>query len=647
MEGAARFYPDGRPRGVRAKKTDEEKKLETDIDALDLKIGGQRLVTEEISGRLGQTSEGVHVPPVKVERTETFPSASAEARLQTILSARNQIATVNAVDASDIDMRWDDGETVLTTQERYLINFGNKLGITVVFVKASKPIKTNGAQQDGVVFINSAMANNPASMWAIAVHETIHALAKTSPQRFNNLLKLLRSKAPRALRIQSDRWFRLRAIQIETQAPVAAATKLFDELAVGEDAENQVKQFLWFVRNGTGKDLDNLRANLPATLANALNNQGLFESNEEQSAAVVKRFKALVRSVKAAAKPTEQTLAEEEVAGVATMLMDAAFFSFVDENGKPDYDKLERLAEGPRASRTLAGITSVIQDIMTVLKVPLALRGMNSAQVNAVRRLADGKLEELANPKRREMVASLFAKSLLQMMEVRKGKVDLVDGLDAKPLTQAEINNEIPPLDDSDEDGGVGPRRPTKPRKPTRGKGKGKGGTSKKPTSTPSKEPIDEDEEDRTDVADPNDAEDQEIVNDEPWMDEEPQEPRSVPEKPKQPKAKKEKPTVNFDTANGFKPTLFRNKNGQTEPILMSEKDVIDFYGFTEIELGFVAGEVAKNGEQGYEEFEVAAMLRYAQKPDAIARRKEAGFEPFVMPAGKVAKAKPAGKPAA
>ena len=653
LESAARFYPDGRPRGVRAKKTDAEKKLEEDIRDLDLKIGGQRLVVEDVSRRLGQTSEGVHIPPTKVERTETFPSASAEARLQTILSARNQIAIENAVDAENVNMRWDDGETVLTTPERNLIEFGNKLGVTVVFVSSTKPIRTNGAQKDGVVFINSNLVSTPAAMWAIAVHETVHAIADIHPERFNNLLRLLRKRAPRALRIQSDRWFKLRKEQIKKKAPVAAANKLIKDLIAeeSETAANQLKQFLWFVRNGTGEDLDILRANLPANLAKLLDDQGLFASTEEQSDEVVKRWKTTIRSVKAADKPSQQTLAEEEVAGVATMLMDAAFFSFVDENGKPDYDKLERLADGPRASKTLAGITSVIQDIMSVLRVPLALRGMSAAQVNAVRRLADGKLAELANPKRREMVASLFAQSLLQMMEIRKGKIG-VEGVNAKPLNQTQINNEIPPLDDGTDDGGIGPKRPVRPRKPTGGKGKdAKGGVVKKPTSTkaPPKEPIDEEEEDKTDVADPDEA-DQEVVNDEPWMDDvEEQEPIARPEKPKKTKAKKEKPTVNFDTANGFKPTLVKNnKNGQTEPTLMSQKDVIDFYGFSKVELGFVAQREIKDGQiEGYEEYEVAAMLRYAQTPEAIARRKEAGFEPFVLPAGKVAKAKPAAKPVA
>ena len=554
LEGASRFYPDGRPRGVRSKKTDAEKKLEEDIKALDLKIGAQRLVTEEISGRLGQTSEGVHIPPQNVEQTETFPSASAEVRLQTILSARNQIAAENAVDATDIEMRWDDGETVVTTQERYLIEFGNKLGVTVVFVKANRPIRTNGAQKDGVVFVNSALSNNPASMWAVAIHETIHAIAKTSPERFNDLLRLLRAKAPRALRIQSNRWFRLRAEQIKKKAPVAAASKLVDEL-IAEEAdivspESQLRQFLWFVRNGTGEDLDILRSNLPANLADALNKQGLFESTTEQAAGISKRWKSLISAMKAADKPSQQTLAEEEVAGVATMLMDSAFFSFVDENGKPDYDKLERLSNTPRASKTLAGITSVVFDIITALGIPMKSRWINQAQADAARKLADGKLAELASPKRREMIASLFAKSLLQMMEIRKGNVDVGD-LKAKPLTQTQINDEIPPLDDSAEDGGIGPKRPVRPRKPTGGKGK-----DVKPT--PAKKPAKVSAEEPTDVADeevdeePAPAEEEDQVSDEPWMDTE--EENQPEEKPKKTKAES-KPTKKSG-APDFKPTV-------------------------------------------------------------------------------------------
>lgn len=427
----------------RRPKTAEEKALEEQISAIDLKIGSLQMKINEFAQEAGQVIEDQINPPVDVRPNEAFPTASMAERQQTIINGRRQIAELNGLDPQDVRMRFDDGNTTLTANERRAVDFGKKFGVTVVIVSADTPIATRGAHSNGVVFLNSNLLNNPAALFAVAMHETFHAIARQSPEIWKNLYATIKSKAPKAMREIAKTYFNKRQAQIEVSAVRSAALEIFHD----ETNEAQRDTLLWLIRNGEGEAISRLRGAIPSQIADALNEQTLFDVDPTAREEVMKRFNDLTGKYRRRGElPTLEELQEEEVSNMAELLLDStSFYAVMDERGNFDPAKLEKLAATRTGARAMAGLASIAYDLLTAVGVPAKLRGMNKAQAERMRKFTGADPRELSNPATRRAIARLLGETLSEVMKARTGRTE-IDGVEAAPMSREQMNREIPSL---------------------------------------------------------------------------------------------------------------------------------------------------------------------------------------------------------
>ena len=427
----------------RRPKTAEESALDEQIKAIDLKIGSLQMRINEFAQEAGQVIEDQLNPPVDVKPNQAFPTASMSERQQTIINGRKQIASLNGLDPQDVRMRYDDGNTALTANEKRAVDFGKKFGVTVVMVSADTPIATRGAHSNGVVFLNSNLLDSPAALFSVAMHETFHAIARQSPEIWKNLYTTIKSKAPKAMREIAKIYFGKRQAQIEVSSARSAALEIFND----EENEAQRDAMLWLIRNGEGDALGRLRGALPSQIAEALNEQTLFDVDASSREAVAKRFEDLTAKYKRRAElPTLEELQEEEVSNMAELLLDStSFYAVMDEKGNFDSSKLEKLAATRTGARAMAGLASIAYDLLDAVGVPAKLRGMNKAQAERMRKFTGADPRELSNPATRRAIARLLGETLSEVMKARTGRTE-IDGLEARPMSREQMNRDIPSL---------------------------------------------------------------------------------------------------------------------------------------------------------------------------------------------------------
>ena len=448
LEEAWLTKPKGKKPAQRRKKrlpmTEAEQKIVNEIADIETKMNALDTDHARILEQRGVVAQTMPEPDA-VDATSTFPNQDVSKKRRAIETARQQIAEANGLDLEEVKMRYSDGNTVLTNREKRFVNFGKKLGITVVFIQTPKASRTAGAYKEGIVFLSAQDINRPSAMFAIALHETIHHIAKTSPETFVSLYKQLNRKMPRALRELRKTYM----ANLEGQNRMAAVRRA-GLVMLNSENETERDAILWILRNDESEDAALLRANMPEQLMAALDSQdlsSLVDPTGDDTSSYRQVFRRRMASAQRISLP-EAKLMEEEVANLAEMLMDGAFVAVVDESGKIDTDELRRIADTKPAIGVLAKIASGIMDAFEAIPgVTKKARGMNDEQLRVLRRFADSPAE-LGNPRQRHAAQQLIARALVQMMDAKRGKIAMGD-IDANPMTADDVSARIPALDQS------------------------------------------------------------------------------------------------------------------------------------------------------------------------------------------------------
>lgn len=432
-------------RGQRTKKrkppTEREKQVAQRLEEITAQLKELDGQVQEIAGRRGIVSEAI-LEPVGVKETDSFPGVTADKRLEQIVKGRREIAEMNGIGADELKIRYEDGKTRLTPAEKRLSAFGRKLGVTVVFARGPKGLRTRGAYTSGVVFIRQSDATSPQAYFSVALHEAMHHLANTDKEYFTNLYNMLRRKAPRALRQMSTVYRAKLEAQKNLAAPRNAALQIMSE--TGPDADRRKTALMWLIRNDRGPDFATIRENPGATLAEMIDSYRPAEgranapTDTDEVRAAFADLTRRARQVNLSVRSTQ----EEEVANLAEMLMDTAFVSAVDEDGKIDLTRIRQIADTPRAVSLFGRLSEMITDVADAIGVAKKDRGLNEAQAAKLREFM-AKPEELADAKVRRAVQQLVAKSLTHMMDMRRGKVD-TEVAKANPMSDARAAEEIP-----------------------------------------------------------------------------------------------------------------------------------------------------------------------------------------------------------
>lgn len=432
-------------KGKRTKKrkppTPREKEVVARLEEITKELATVDEQVREIAERRGIVSEAV-LEPEGVKETDSFPGTTPDSRLDQIVLGRRQIAEANGVPVTEIEVRYEDGKTKLTPQEKRMSAFGKKLGVTVVFTRGPKGLRTRGLYVKGVVFIRQSDVGSPQAYFSVAVHEAVHHLAATDSEYFTNLYNMLRRKAPRALR-EMSRVYRAKAeSQKNLAAPRNAALQIMSE--TGPEANARKDALMWLIRFGTDPDFAVLRENPGATLAEMIDSYAAIEGRADAPTGtdeVRGLFADLVRRAKQVNLSVRATQ-EEEIANLAEMLMDTAFVAAVDEEGKIDLARIREIADTPRAVGLFGRMAEMIGDVADAIGVNKKDRALNEAQAKRLREFM-AKPEELSNPKVRTAVQKLVAQSLTHMMDMRRGKVN-TEVAPAKPMSEARAAEEIP-----------------------------------------------------------------------------------------------------------------------------------------------------------------------------------------------------------
>jgi hypothetical protein len=432
-------------KGKRTKKrkppTPREKEVVARLEEITKELATVDEQVREIAERRGIVSEAV-LEPEGVKETDSFPGTTPDSRLDQIVLGRRQIAEANGVPVTEIEVRYEDGKTKLTPQEKRMSAFGKKLGVTVVFTRGPKGLRTRGLYVKGVVFIRQSDVGSPQAYFSVAVHEAVHHLAATDSEYFTNLYNMLRRKAPRALR-EMSRVYRAKAeSQKNLAAPRNAALQIMSE--TGPEANERKDALMWLIRFGTDPDFAVLRENPGATLAEMIDSYAAIEGRADAPTGtdeVRGLFADLVRRAKQVNLSVRATQ-EEEIANLAEMLMDTAFVAAVDEEGKIDLARIREIADTPRAVGLFGRMAEMIGDVADAIGVNKKDRALNEAQAKRLREFM-AKPEELSNPKVRTAVQKLVAQSLTHMMDMRRGKVD-TEVAPAKPMSEVRAAEEIP-----------------------------------------------------------------------------------------------------------------------------------------------------------------------------------------------------------
>lgn len=434
-------------RGQRTKKrkppTEREKQVAQRLEEITGQLKELDGQVQEIAGRRGIVSEAI-LEPVGVKETDSFPGVTADKRLEQIVKGRREIAEMNGVGADELQIRYEDGKTKLSPAEKRLSAFGRKLGVTVVFARGPKGLRTRGAYTSGVVFIRQSDAASPQAYFSVALHEAMHHLANTDKEYFTNLYNMLRRKAPKALRQMSTVYRAKLEAQKNLAAPRNAALQIMSE--TGPDAERRKTAMMWLIRNDRGPDFATIRENPGATLAEMIDSYRPAEgranapTDTDEVRAAFADLTRRARQVNLSVRSTQ----EEEVANLAEMLMDTAFVSAVDEDGKIDLTRIRQIADTPRAVSLFGRLSEMIMDVADAIGVAKKDRGLNEAQAAKLREFM-AKPEELADAKVRRAVQQLVAKSLTHMMDMRRGKVD-TEVAKANPMSDARAAEEIPAI---------------------------------------------------------------------------------------------------------------------------------------------------------------------------------------------------------
>ena len=434
-------------RGQRTKKrkppTEREKQVAQRLEEITAQLKELDGQVQEIAGRRGIVSEAI-LEPVGVKETDSFPGVTADKRLEQIVKGRREIAEMNGVGADELQIRYEDGKTKLSPAEKRLSAFGRKLGVTVVFARGPKGLRTRGAYTSGVVFIRQSDATSPQAYFSVALHEAMHHLANTDKEYFTNLYNMLRRKAPKALRQMSTVYRAKLEAQKNLAAPRNAALQIMSE--TGPDAERRKTALMWLIRNDRGPDFATIRENPGATLAEMIDSYRPAEgranapTDTDEVRAAFADLTRRARQVNLSVRSTQ----EEEVANLAEMLMDTAFVSAVDEDGKIDLTRIRQIADTPRAVSLFGRLSEMITDVADAIGVAKKDRGLNEAQAAKLREFM-AKPEELADAKVRRAVQQLVAKSLTHMMDMRRGKVD-TEVAKANPMSDARAAEEIPAI---------------------------------------------------------------------------------------------------------------------------------------------------------------------------------------------------------
>ena len=432
-------------KGKRTKKrkppTAREKEVVARLEEITKELATVDEQIREIAERRGIVSEAV-LEPEGVKETDSFPGTTPDSRLDQIVLGRRQIAEANGVPVTEIEVRYEDGKTKLTPQEKRMSAFGKKLGVTVVFTRGPKGLRTRGLYVKGVVFIRQSDVGSPQAYFSVAVHEAVHHLAATDSEYFTNLYNMLRRKAPRALR-EMSRVYRAKAeSQKNLAAPRNAALQIMSE--TGPEANARKDALMWLIRFGTDPDYAVLRENPGATLAEMIDSYAAIEGRADAPTGtdeVRGLFADLVRRAKQVNLSVRATQ-EEEIANLAEMLMDTAFVAAVDEEGKIDLERIRAIADTPRAVGLFGRMAEMIGDVADAIGVNKKERALNEAQAKRLREFM-AKPEELSNPKVRTAVQKLVAQSLTHMMDMRRGKVN-TEVAPAKPMSEARAAEEIP-----------------------------------------------------------------------------------------------------------------------------------------------------------------------------------------------------------
>lgn len=439
-------------RGQRTKKrkppTEREKQVAQRLEEITGQLKELDGQVQEIAGRRGIVSEAI-LEPVGVKETDSFPGVTADKRLEQIVKGRREIAEMNGIGADELKIRYEDGKTRLTPAEKKLSAFGRKLGVTVVFARGPKGLKTRGAYTSGVVFIRQSDVSSPQAYFSVALHEAMHHLANTDKEYFTNLYNMLRRKAPRALRQMSTVYRAKLEAQKNLAAPRNAALQIMSE--TGPDADRRKTALMWLIRNDRGPDFATIRENPGATLAEMIDSYRPAEgranapTDTDEVRATFSDLTRRARQVNLSVRSTQ----EEEVANLAEMLMDTAFVASVDEEGNIDLTKIRQIADTPRAVSLFGRLSEMIVDVADAIGVAKKDRGLNEAQAAKLREFM-AKPEELADAKVRRAVQQLVAKSLTHMMEMRRGKVE-TEVAKPNPMSDARAAEEIPAIAQSPE----------------------------------------------------------------------------------------------------------------------------------------------------------------------------------------------------
>jgi hypothetical protein len=432
-------------RGQRTKKrkppTDREKEVVQRLEEINVRLGELDSEVQDITKRRGIVSE-VILEPVGVKETDSFPGVTADKRLEQIVKGRREIAEMNGIGADELEIRYEDGKTRLIPAEKRLSAFGRKLGVTVVFTKGPRGLRTRGAYTSGVVFIRQSDITSPQAYFSVALHEAMHHLANTDKEYFTNLYNMLRRKAPKALRQMSTVYRAKLEAQKNIAAPRNAALQIMSE--TGPEAERRKTALMWLIRNDRGPDFATIRENPGATLAEMIDSYRPAEgranapTDTDEVRAAFADLTRRARQVNLSVRSTQ----EEEVANLAEMLMDTAFVSAVDEDGKIDLTRIRQIADTPRAVSLFGRLSEMITDVADAIGVAKKDRGLNEAQAAKLREFM-AKPEELADAKVRRAVQQLVAKSLTHMMDLRRGKVE-TEVAKANPMSDARAAEEIP-----------------------------------------------------------------------------------------------------------------------------------------------------------------------------------------------------------
>jgi hypothetical protein len=422
--------------------TDAEQAIVNRMREVEEKIAALEKDQASILEQRGIVSQAMPEPEA-VDATATFPNQDTGRKRRLIEEARQQIADINDIDINDVKMRYADGKTTLTKQEKRFVNFGKKLGITVVFVQTPGNSTMAGAYKNGVVFLSAQDINRPSAMFAIAMHETVHYLHESNPELFRGLYNALNKRVPRALReLRKSYTARLDQVSRVNAVRRAGLIMLNDENESSRDA------VLWVARNDDSPEAALLRANMPDQLAAALDDQdlsALTTPTDDVAAEYRKEFKK--RFTGGLRAPlSESQLQQEEIANLAELVMDGAFVTIVGDDGKINIDEVRRLADTKPTISRFAALASAIMDAFTIIPgMTKKARGLNDAQVAALRKFADNP-KELASPRTRNVAQQLIAQSLVKMMDAKRGNIPAGE-IGASPMSDELAGARIPALD--------------------------------------------------------------------------------------------------------------------------------------------------------------------------------------------------------